>query len=289
MRTIQMLFQVAALGISAGSLLLTNPASSLAAQDKAPCPFANDNVVSPVLGSLVHGYAASDTPSGLDVCEFGDFTIYRQSGAAVANNLGLTGLARNAVLALPEEVASQVGALGAGRAIDLPGYQIATLTGLGDAALWVKDSSFGVDALLVQRGNEVFVFQVLDQADAQATSTAVARAVVAGAPAAALPVAPSGDRPAVVADCGLDAANAVADRLHRADVTVINVIGGCHYVAIATTIDGNGFANATTAQQMCDSATEVAYGPGILGITVTDRAGHERAAGANGEPCSGFP
>jgi hypothetical protein len=39
---------------------------------------------------------------------------------------------------------------------------------------------------------------------------------------------------------------------------------------------------------MCDSATEVAYSAGILGITVTDRDGHERASGANGEPCSGF-
>jgi hypothetical protein len=33
----------------------------------------------------------------------------------------------------------------------------------------------------------------------------------------------------------------------------------------------------------------VAYSGAILGITVTDRAGHERASGANGEPCSGFP
>ena len=289
MRTIPMLYQVAVLSVSAGTLLLTSPASSLAAQDKAPCPFTSDNVVSPALGSPVHGYATSDAASGLDVCEFGDFTIYRQSGAAVANNLGLTGLARNAVIALPAEVATQIGALGADRTIDLPGYQIATPSGLGDAALWVKDSSFGVDALLVQRGNEVFVFQVLDRADAQAASTAVARAVVAGAPAAVVPGAPSGDRPVVTADCGLDAANAVADRLRRADVTEINVIGGCHYVAISTTIEGNGFANATTGQQICDSATEVAYSGGILGITVTDRAGHERAAGANGEPCSGFP
>jgi hypothetical protein len=171
----------------------------------------------------------------------------------------------------------------------LPGYQIATPTGLGDAALWVKNSSFGVDALAVQRGNEVFVFQVLDRPDAQATSTAVARAVVANTPVAEAPGIPSGDRPLVTADCGLDAANAVADRLQRADVTRITVIGGCHYVAIETTMDGNGFANASTARQICDGATEVAYTNGILGITVTDRANHERASGANGEPCSGFP
>jgi methylaspartate ammonia-lyase len=112
---------------------------------------------------------------------------------------------------------------------------------------------------------------------------------VANAPAAEVADAPSGDRPEVIADCGLDAANAVADRLQRADVTTINVIGGCHYVDIQTTLEGNRIANATTAQQICDSATEVAYSGGILGITVTDRAGHERASGANGEPCSGFP
>src|SRR5207245_456237 len=113
------------------------------------CPFTNDGVVSPALGNPVHGYADSGTPPGFDVCEFGDFTIYRQSGADVASNLGLAGLAQNAVLGLPAEVATQIGGLAAGRTIDLPGYQIATPTGLGDAALWVKNSSFGVDALAV--------------------------------------------------------------------------------------------------------------------------------------------
>jgi hypothetical protein len=289
MRTIRMLVRVAVLGLSAGALLLTDPASSLAAaQNTAPCPFTSDSVVSPALGSPVHGYASASVP-GLDSCEFGDFTIYRQSGPDVARNLGLAGLAQNMVLALPAEIAAQVGGLGAGRTLDLPGYQIATPSGLGDAALWVKDSSFGVDALLVQRGNEVFAFQVLDGPSAQATSLAVARAVIANAPVAEMPAVPSGGRPAVTADCGLDAANAVADRLQRADVIEINVIGGCHYVAIATTLDGNGAANASTGQQICDTATEVAYTGGILGITVTDRNNHERASGANGEPCSGFP
>jgi hypothetical protein len=289
MRKIPMLLQVGALTVSAGVLLLTNSVSTLAAQDNPPCPFTNDSVVSPALGSPVHGYADSGTPPGFDMCEFGDFTIYRQSGPDVASNLGLAGLARNVVLGLPTEVATQIGGLGAGLTIDLPGYQIATPGGLGDAALWVKNSSFGVDALVVQRGNEVYVFQVLDRPDAQATSTAVARAVVANAPAVEVAGAPIGDRPEVAADCGLDAANAVADRLQRADVTRNNVIGGCHYVAIETILDGNGFLDATTGRQICDIATEVAYTSGILGITVTDRAGHERASGANGEPCSGFP
>src|SRR5258708_21016532 len=198
-----MLLQFAALSVSAGALLLTNPASSLAAQDNPPCPFTNDSVVSPALGSPVHGYSDLNTAPGFDVCEFGDCTIYRQSGAAVASNLGLTGLARNAVIALPEQVASQIGALGAGITIDLPGYQIATPAGLGDAALWVKDASFGVDALLVQRGNEVFVFHVLDRADAQATSAAVPRAVVASAPVAQVPRPPARRRPAHTPGCGL--------------------------------------------------------------------------------------
>jgi hypothetical protein len=289
MRTLPALFKVAALALSAGALLLPNPAAILAAQDNPPCPFTSDSIVSPALGNPVHGYADAGTAPPLEICEFGDFTIYRQSGPQVARNLGLSGLAQNPVLALPAEIATQIGTLGADRTIDLPGYQIATPAGLGDAALWVKDSSFGVDALVVQRGAEVFVFQVLDRPDAQATSIAVARAVIANAPTTVVPGAPGGGRPLVVADCGLDSANAVADRLQRADVISINVIGGCHYVAIETTIDGNGFANATNAQEICDSATDVAYGSGILGITVTDRNNHERASGANGEPCSGFP
>jgi hypothetical protein len=82
------------------------------------------------------------------------------------------------------------------------------------------------------------------------STTALARAVVANAPAAEVPGTPTGDRPFVAADCGVDAANAVADRLRRADVVRINVIGGCHYVAVETTMDGNGFINATPGRQI---------------------------------------
>jgi hypothetical protein len=50
--------------------------------------------------------------------------------------------------------------------------------------------------------------------------------------------------------------------LQHANVISINVIGGCHGVAIETTMDGKRFANATTARQICDSPTEVAYKSG---------------------------
>lgn len=290
MPTFRSLLQRLALSVSMAALLLIISGASLAAQDNAPCPFTNDSVVAPALGSAVHGYASGSSP-GLDTCEFGDFTIYHQSGPDLASQTGLVGLAQNVVLGLPAEVAAQVGALGGGRSIDLPGYQIATLSDLGDAAMWVRNSSFGVDTLLVQRGGEVFVFQVLDGPGAQATSIAVAHAVVANAPVVAPLVVPAGARPAVGTDCGLDVANAVADRLQRADVTEINVIGGCHLVYVSTTIDGNGAANANTGRQICETATEVAYtSDAIQGVFVTDRFGHDRAASAApGEPCVGFP
>ena len=70
------------------------------------------------------------------------------------------------MLGLPPELSRQISGLDAGRTLDVPGYQIATLSGLGDAALWVKNTSFRVDALIVQRGNEVFVAQVGMRADA---------------------------------------------------------------------------------------------------------------------------
>src|SRR3979411_1693477 len=109
----------------------------------------------------------------------------------------------------------------------------------------------------------------------------MARAVVANAPAVAPLAMPAGGRPAVGADCGLDVANAVADRLQRADVVEINVIGGCHFVYISTTMVAQGAANAMTGRQICDPAAEVAYtSDAILGITVTDRLGHDRAASA---------
>jgi hypothetical protein len=288
-RTTNQLFRRAALSLSVVTLLLGARASSVAAQDKEPCPFTNDGVVSQALGGPVQGYADPSLQVGFETCEFGDITLYRQSGAFAAGQVGVAGLAQNVVLGLPDAVSAQIAGLGAGQTLEVPGYQIASIGGLGDAALWVKNSSFGVDALVVQRGAEVFSFQVLDTPDARAKLTALAPAVLANAPAAASVVVPSGDRPAVIADCGLDAANAVADRLPRSDVTNINVIGGCHYVAIATSLSGGGFENASAASAICDQATEVAYSGGILGITVTDRDGHERASGANGEPCSGFP
>ncbi len=290
MPTLPSLLQRLALGLTTAALQLVIPGSSLAAQDNPPCPFTSDSVVAPALGSPVHGYASGTSP-GFETCEFGDFTIYRQSGPDVASNAGLAGLAQNVLLGLPTEVAAQVGALGAGRTLDVPGYQIATFGDLGDAALWVKNSSFGVDTLIVQRGGEVFAFQILDGPSVQATSTAVARAVVGNAPAVAPVAVPAGGRPAVGTDCGLNVANAVADRFQRADVTEINVIGGCHFVYISTTIDGNGAGNAITGRQICDTAMEVAYtSDAILGIFVTDRFGHDRAASAApGEPCVGFP
>jgi hypothetical protein len=208
MRTPQTLLRIGAL-VSAGALLLTNPAWSLAAQDNRPCSFADERIVSAALGTPVHGYANAGTPPGFDTCEFGDLTLFRLSGADVTGRPGLAGLAQNVVLGLPPEVSTQIGGLEAGRTLEVPGYQIATLSDLGDTALWVRSVSFGVDALAVQRGNEVFVVQVFDRPDAQATSTAVARAVVANAPVAEASGAPSGGRPEVAADCGIDAANAV--------------------------------------------------------------------------------
>ena len=289
MRILQMLLRIGALVVSAGALLLANPVRSFAAQDNPPCPFTDDGVVSAALGSPVHGYANLGNVPGFETCEFGDFTLYHQSGPYVTGQPGLAAIAGNVVLGLPPELSRQISGLDAGRTLDFPGYQIATLSGLGDAALWVKDASVGVDALIVQRGNEVFVAQVLDRPGAQATSTAVVRALVASAPPAEAPGAQSSGRPEVAADCGVETANAVAERLQRSDVTRISIIGGCHYVSIETTIDGNGFVNAATGRDICDAAGEVAYGDAILGITVTDRAGHERASGARGVPCDGFP
>ena len=67
MRTLCLLVQV----VSAGTLLLTNPSSTLAAQDPAPCPFTNDSVVSPAVGAPVHGYASSNNAPDFESCEFG--------------------------------------------------------------------------------------------------------------------------------------------------------------------------------------------------------------------------
>jgi hypothetical protein len=70
----------------------------------------------------------------------------------------------------------------AGINIAVPGYEILTVNGVGDAAIWVKTElapGFVNDSLVVQRGSDGFSFTVDDSPDAQAKATTLAQAVLA--------------------------------------------------------------------------------------------------------------
>jgi hypothetical protein len=78
----------------------------------------------------------------------------------------------------------------------------------------------------------------------------------------------------------------VKQHLARPDVVSVTVIGGCHEVAIATSLEPSGVA---AGQAICDSAAEVAYVSGVSSIVVTASTNRELAIGQQGSPCIGEP
>jgi hypothetical protein len=66
--------------------------------------------------------------------------------------------------------------------IPIPGYQVSTVNGLGDAAILIKSElvpGISVDTLIVQRGSDTLSFNMDDAPDAQAKLTSLAQAVLA--------------------------------------------------------------------------------------------------------------
>jgi hypothetical protein len=90
--------------------------------------------------------------------------------------------------------------------------------------------------------------------------------------------APGGCDPALAA--------AVLDHLKHPDVQV-SIDGGCHDLAITTNLTGAPLDMVPLAQQLCDSAAEVAFVGTIDSITVTAASGQELALGVRGQPCIG--
>jgi hypothetical protein len=65
----------------------------------------------------------------------------------------------------------------------------------------------------------------------------------------------------------------------------VEIIGGCHYLAISTRLANDAVGPAL---DICDKAAEVAYqGGAIKSIAVTGNAGRELAIGLSGFQCIG--
>jgi hypothetical protein len=173
-------------GVLAIVLLLVPPLS--AAAQSTPCPMASDDVVSTALGGPVQGTTTPTAVSGLDFCDFvdasgTDFGVYRESNAFGPGEGGAAALATRYIPQLPDAVRAQIDALNQiGINIAVPGYEIAAVPGLGDAAIWVKTEllpgTFN-DSLIVQQGGDAFSFNGDDSPDAQMRLTALAQAVLA--------------------------------------------------------------------------------------------------------------
>jgi hypothetical protein len=122
-------------------------------------------------------------------------------------------------------------------------------------------------------------------------ATATSAAPGAGSPAAAKSVVPAKASPtsaATVSGSGCDSPVPAAVKAHvnRPEVTDVTLIGGCGYIAIATTLaDTEG----AIAQQICDSAAEVAYTGKIYSVSVTGKSNHELSIGMKGASCIGHP
>jgi hypothetical protein len=151
--------------------------------------------------------------------------------------------------------------------------------GVGDSARLTTSEDGHLTLLWVVSGRYTVSIEVsLDDEPTQVTAddlAPLAQRVLDNLPA---PVAISG--------CDPDAAAGIAAYLSHPDITGVEIIGGCHYLAISTRLADSGAVG--TALDICDKAAEVAYKAGaIKSIAVTGNAGRELAIGLSGFQCIG--
>ncbi len=173
-------------GVVALALLML---SSVSAGAQSPaCPMLTEALVSTTLGTPVTGKYEANIIPGFDSCDFIDpdgtgFTVMRESNAFGPGEGGAAALARRYIPQLPDAAGAQIDALSQiGINIAVPGYEISAVTGLGDAAIWVKTELLpGIfnDSLIVQHGGDALSFNMDDVPDAQAKLSTLARTTLA--------------------------------------------------------------------------------------------------------------
>jgi hypothetical protein len=173
-------------GVIALGLLLVSSLSAVA--QSAPCPIVNASVVSTGLGTPVTDTTQPPFTTAVDICDFLDaagneINVYRESNVFAPGQGGTAALALRYIPQLTDEMRAQLEALKqADINIPIPGYQVSTVNGLGDAAILIKSElvpGISVDTLIVQRGSDTLSFNMDDAPDAQAKLTSLAQAVLA--------------------------------------------------------------------------------------------------------------
>ena len=177
---------IAGLGVG----LLVTPSLPALAQS-APCPILSDQAVSNVLGGPVQTTAHPNAAPNLDACDFvdssgTDYAVNHETGAFQADELQGPGmLALKYLPVVSEQALSQLAGLTQpDQKVSLPGYDISSLSGLGDAAVMIKSTDSGgtQDSLLVERGQDVFGFGATDAPDTQSKLTSLAQAALTPGP-----------------------------------------------------------------------------------------------------------
>ena len=148
-------------------------------------------MVSSAVGAPVQGTAQLGLPPGVDGCDFADaagnqFSVSRVSSAlAPGAALSPGALAQSYFPDLTDDAAARIDALTQpGIRLALPGLQVQTVGGVGDAAVLVKealDEDALADTLVVRRGTDILAFTTDDSPDAPDRLTALAAAVLTSA------------------------------------------------------------------------------------------------------------
>jgi hypothetical protein len=123
--------------------------------------------------------------------------------------------------------------------------------GLGDAAALITSSDGQMAVLRVASGRFIVSLEVsLDDEQTLVTAEDLAPFVQRVLDNLPQPIANSG--------CDAGAASAIAEYLASPDITGVEIIGGCHYLAIATRLADSGSAIGK-AMDICDKAAAVVY------------------------------
>jgi hypothetical protein len=159
------------------------------AQQSATCPIVTDSVVSGALGGPVQTSVTSDLPPGINLCDFVDSSGIDYEVGRQINAFDQVEPRGPAMLVLkynsdwPDGTESQLLSLDQpGATLSLNGYDMASIPGIGDAAVWIKeptDSGSYHDSLLVERGDDIFALGAPDAPNAQNMLSALAQAVLA--------------------------------------------------------------------------------------------------------------
>jgi hypothetical protein len=163
-------------------------AATVAEAQSTPCPVVSAAVVGAAVGSPVADVTQPTGIAGLDLCSFNDaartnFGVSRDFGVYAPGEGGAAALAARYIPQLSDDMRAQIGALSqVGINIEVPGYPITIVSGVGDAALLVKTElipGFFKDSLLVQQGGNAFSFDTDDSPSAADQLNALALAVLA--------------------------------------------------------------------------------------------------------------